>query len=252
MPRPAATVALIRDGANGIEAWMMRRAAAMTFASGASVFPGGRVDPSDADPALPWMGPSAEEFAIRLGVDVDSARALVNAALRELFEECGVLLSTPALSHLDLTLARARSEQHLGSLVEVFTSHACAWDVSLLHPWGRWVTPASESRRYDTWFFVAEAPHGTRELVAGSEADRSGWVLVQDVLDATERGQLHVLPPTTVMLRGLRAGGTVAGVIEAAQSRTLTAVHPEVRHNPDGTITVLGGGEEVVIKVRSA
>src|SRR5574340_1593535 len=94
-PRDASTVMLVRDGARGVEVFLLRRVAGMAFAGGMTVFPGGGVDPSDADAEVEWAGPSVAWWAERFTTDVDRAKALVCAAVRETFEECGVLLAGP-------------------------------------------------------------------------------------------------------------------------------------------------------------
>jgi hypothetical protein len=124
---------------------------------------------------------------------------------------------------------------------------SCALDVSGIRPWGRWVTPASEPRRFDTWFFVAGAPGGADARSATSEAESAGWFNVQDVLDSAVKREMLVLPPTIVMLRGLVAAGTVDAVLAAAETRPMEPVHPDIHYNDDGTILVRGGGEEVLV-----
>jgi 8-oxo-dGTP pyrophosphatase MutT (NUDIX family) len=247
MVRSAATVALVRDGVRGLEAWMMRRTNGMAFAAGAVVFPGGRVDQADADPSIAWHGDTTERFAERLDVDASVARAVVTAAVRELFEEAGVLLTAPRVSS-DVELARMAVEGRTRTFASLLAEHGCAVDVSGLLPWGRWVTPPGEIRRFDTWFFVAAAPPELAARSATSEAASAGWVEVGDVLDRASRGEFLLLPPTIVMLRGLVAAATVAGVRRAAASRSMEPVHPQITYNDDGTITVLGGGEQVLVR----
>lgn len=241
-PKPAATVAVIRDGANGIETWMMRRVKAMAFAPGAAVFPGGGVDARDADISVPWSGSDPETFAARFGTDPRTARELVTAALRELFEETGVLLASP-LPQVDLDAARIAIEKRELPLAGFLAEHGSVLQAGALHPWARWVTPAVEPRRYDTWFFVAVLPPGTEARAVSSEADIAGWVGAQDTLGAYERGESRLLPPTVAMLRGLVEGGSVEGVIARAASRPLQPIHPEVAIGADGTTVVRADGQ---------
>ena len=247
MPRPAATIALIRNGPEGLETWMMRRVVGMAFASGAVVFPGGRVDDADADEAIAWHGNTPEALANRLGIEVSRARALVTAALRELFEEAGVLLTTPRPLG-DVEPERRALETRNLRLSDWLAEKAYALDVSGIQPWARWVTPPTEPRRFDTWFFVVSMPSGVDARSASTEASSAGWIGVREALDLAERRELLVLPPTMVMLRGLLAAETVDGVLAAASARSLEPVHPDVRHNEDGTILVRGGGEEVLVR----
>jgi 8-oxo-dGTP pyrophosphatase MutT (NUDIX family) len=246
-PRAAATIALVRDGQAGIEVWMMRRVSAMSFAPGALVFPGGGVDPRDADPRVRWSGGTVDSLSSRLGVDEAQTRALVNAAGRELFEEAGVLLSRSAQGG-DRTADRRALEARTTSMADLLEATDDALDVSRLIPWARWVTPPTEPRRFDTWFFVSPASAGLHALTASGEADAAAWYPPAAVLDMAERKVAVVLPPTIVMLRGLLAAVSVAEVLRVAPRRPLAPVHPLVRENDDGTLSVLGGGEEVVVR----
>ena len=230
---------------------MMRRVSAMSFAGGALVFPGGGVDPCDADTRVRWSGGTVDSLSSRLGVDEVQARALVNAAGRELFEEAGVLLSRSVVGG-DRTAQRHAVEARATSMADLLEADEDALDVSRLIPWARWVTPPTEPRRYDTWFFVSPTSAGLEALTTSREADAAGWYPPAAVLDMAERGVALVLPPTIVMLRGLHAAGSVAEVMRVAPARSLAPVHPRVRQNCDGTLSVLGGGEEVVVVRRWA
>jgi 8-oxo-dGTP pyrophosphatase MutT (NUDIX family) len=243
VPVPASTVVIIRDGTQGLETWMMRRVKAMAFAPGAAVFPGGRVDERDADVSVPWLGPDPAEVAARLNTDQGTARELITAALRELFEETGVLLAHP-LPVMALEQARAAIESRELSLAQFLAEQGCALSADALHPWARWVTPTVEKRRYDTWFFVATLPDGSQAQPVSSEADIAGWIPVDEVLRAYAAGEMLVLPPTVTMLRGLAAAGDVAAVLETAPQRSLAPVHPEVTLQPDGSIRLLADGAE--------
>jgi 8-oxo-dGTP pyrophosphatase MutT (NUDIX family) len=140
--RDAATVMLVRDAAAGIEVFVFRRVATMAFAAGMHVFPGGRLDPGDDDPRVPWAGPSPKDLAVALGATPDGARALVVAAVRETFEECGVLLAGPDSGHLvaDVTGAgweRDREALAAGetSLADVLGRRGLGVRADLLRPW---------------------------------------------------------------------------------------------------------------------
>lgn len=242
-PVPASTVAVIRDTPTGIETWMMRRVSQMAFAPGAAVFPGGSVDERDADISVPWTGSDPETFAQRFGTDPRTARELVTAALRELFEETGVLLAHP-LPDVDLEAARVAVEARELPLAQLLADHGSVLEAGALHPWARWVTPPMESRRYDTWFFVATMPDGVDAQAVSSEADRAGWINVHEMLAANERGENRLLPPTIAMLRALAEAGDVATVIQQAPSRSLEPVHPQVRRGADGKNVVSAAGVE--------
>jgi 8-oxo-dGTP pyrophosphatase MutT (NUDIX family) len=247
VPRAAATTVLVRDGADGIETWMMQRVQAMAFAAGAAVFPGGRVDPRDADISVPWTGSDPDTFAARFGTDPATARALVTGALRELFEETGVLLAEP-LPAIDLEQARTAVENRELPLAQLLAEHGCALATGGLHPWARWVTPPVEKRRYDTWFFVVTLPTGSDAASVSSEAETAGWFTAQAVLDAQARGESLVLPPTRAMLDGLVEAGSVAEVIARAPQRSLTPVHPEIRRTPEGGIEIVADGRAYLVQ----
>ncbi len=246
-PRPAVTVALIRDAGAGLETWMMSRPAGMAFAAGASVFPGGRVEPADAAVRF-GTDADTDRWAARLGVDAATAGSLAGAALREVVEEAGVLLGDPPAT-VDDDVRRGVEDGRL-PFADVLAGGTTPVAWRCLQPWMRWVTPASERRRYDTWFFAAALPSSLEVGAPNSEATTAGWIGVTDVLAAGERGETLLLPPTVVALRGLRNAGSVHAVHEASQHRSMDAVAPEVEHRPDGSVAVRGSGEVVVVASR--
>jgi|tagenome__1003787_1003787.scaffolds.fasta_scaffold20348172_1 8-oxo-dGTP pyrophosphatase MutT (NUDIX family) len=243
--RDAATVVLLRDGADGIEAWMLTRVTDMAFAGGMSVFPGGRVD--DADALLPLTGGDLPGLAERFQCDVPTAHRLVAAAVRETFEETGVLLSEP---FADLSAARADVELGRSSFGELLVQHGLALDAGALHPWSRWVTPAGENRRYDTRFFVGAVPDTAEAQNVTSESSEASWVGVGAAIHQAERGERKLLPPTMMTLASLLPFGSVADVIRSSASRDLEPVRPTLRRDgdslaielPDGTVLPLPPG----------
>lgn len=220
--RDAATVVLLRDGARGVDAWLLTRVAHLAFAAGMTVFPGGSVEPGDAD--LPWIGPPPAEAA------------LVGAAVRETFEETGVLLGVP---QLDLRAERAAVEAGRAPFGALLRSHGAAIDASGLRPWARWITPDVEARRYDTRFFVAALPVGAEPAAVSGEAVRAAWVPVAGALAQRERGERRMLPPTIMTLRSLEPHAAVADVLAAASGRSLEPIRPRVENGQ----VVLPGGE---------
>jgi 8-oxo-dGTP pyrophosphatase MutT (NUDIX family) len=223
--KPAATVMLLRDaatGANGIEVFMLRRTKAAAFAGGMYVFPGGKVDPAD--------GEGDDAYAI--------------AAIRECYEEAGMLLATdehgsmvtdghPALQHrqavydgtVDLRDLCAR--HHLAPATQdlVFMSH--------------WITPVGEApRRFDTRFFIALAPSGQASKHDDNETIASEWVTPSDALERQQRGELTMMPPTIKNLEFVAAHPTAAEAMDAA--RRLPApipIMPKLRRDANGRIT---------------
>ncbi|MFD8598368.1 NUDIX hydrolase [Kitasatospora sp. NPDC059646] len=227
-PRPAATVVLLRDGAAGPEAYLLRRRTTMAFAGGMYAYPGGGVDPRDREVRPPWAGPSTEEWAERLGVDEPSACAVVCAAVRETFEEAGVLLAGPDDRTLvepgDWAAERAALESHELSLAEFLTHRRLVLRSDLLAAWARWVTPEFEERRFDTWFFVAALPTGQAAADTVGEADRVAWMTPADAVAGFHEGRLGMMPPTVTVLRELAPVRAAADALAAAADRKVTPV----------------------------
>lgn len=240
-PRPAATVMFVRDGAAGLEVFMLRRVATMAFAPRTMVFPGGGVDPRDADPGLPWAGPTPAEWAERLQVDEATARELVAAAVREVFEECGVLLAGPSADTVvaDVSGAhwheqRERLLDRSLSLAEVLIAHDLVLRSDLLAYRAHWITPVFEPRRYDTRFFAAAVPTGQSADDRSSEADAADWVAATELLEANRRGEAMMLPPTVVCVEEIAAAPSAAAFI--AEQPPVAAVTPVLTQTADGPV----------------
>jgi 8-oxo-dGTP pyrophosphatase MutT (NUDIX family) len=231
--RDAATVILLRDGADGIEAWLLTRVAAMAFAGGMTVFPGGRVDPADA--SLPVTDAEVVRVATRFECTAEFARALVGAAARETFEETGVLLTVPSA---DLSGARADVERGFVSFGDLLRANGLTIDAAALHPWSRWVTPEGEVRRYDTRFFVAELPADQRAQDVTTESTEARWVRVAAALEHAQRGEFKLLTPTMTTLAALADHGSVADVIAMAEQQPLAPIQPKLHIGGDGSVTI--------------
>jgi 8-oxo-dGTP pyrophosphatase MutT (NUDIX family) len=240
--RDAATVVLLRDGSDGLEAWLLTRVSEMVFAAGMTVFPGGRVD--HADPQLPFATDACAAIATRFGCDETLARALVGAAVRETFEETGVLLTVPGAQ-----LAQARADVEAGrtSFGALLREHGLAVDVDAVRPWARWVTPPNEVRRYDTRFFVAALPPDAEALDVTSESSVASWVGVRDALAEAERGERLMLPPTLFTLTSLLPFPKVADVLAAADDRPLDAVRPSLHFVGDDIVAELPDGTSITL-----
>ena len=235
VPRHAATVVLLRDASRGgVEAYLLRRVGTLAFAAGMYVFPGGGVDSEDARTEIGWVGPAPEEWSVALRADAPLARALVCAAVRETFEESGVLLAGPSptkvadVSDLAWERDRVALEQHKAHLAGLLARRGLMLRADLLRPWAHWVTPEVEPRRYDTRFFVAALPAGQTTREVGGEADRAVWLAPQEALDRLRRGELTMLPPTAFTLAELTAYPNVAAVVAAAQRRDIAPVLPRI------------------------
>jgi 8-oxo-dGTP pyrophosphatase MutT (NUDIX family) len=221
--RDAVTVVLLRDGAAGIEAFLLRRVKGMAFAGGMTVFPGGGVDPRDADTSVAWAGPSPEWWGSVFNVEPSLARALVCAAVRETFEESGVLLAGPdATSVVADISAFAEARRQLVdrelSLAQFLKNEDLVLRADLLRPWANWVTPYEEPRRYDTRFFVAALPTGQRADGETTEASDASWQTPAEAIADAQEGRRMLMPPTWRTLDEVGAHGTVAEVMAAERS----------------------------------
>ncbi|MBW1597978.1 NUDIX hydrolase [Streptomyces sp. JJ38] len=229
-PKRAATVMLLRDGAEGPQVHMIRRRTSMAFAGGAYAYPGGAVDPRD-EAEIRFGGPDRAWWAGRLGVSPAEAQAIVCAAVRETFEEAGVLLAGPDAESVVADTTGEDWEADRRALVArelSFADFLARRDLvlrgDLLGAWARWVTPEFEERRYDTWFFAAVLPKGQRTRNASSEADRTVWTTPAEAAAGYDRGELLMMPPTIATLRDLAVLGSADEALPAAAGRDLTPV----------------------------
>lgn len=250
-PKRAATVMLLKDTGAGPAVHMLRRRTSMAFAGGAYAYPGGGVDPRDDDRHVRWAGPSLDWWADRLGVDRAGAQAIVCAAVRETYEEAGVLLAGPApdavagdTTGADWEADRAALVARELSFAEFLDRRGLVLRSDLLGAWARWITPAFEPRRYDTWFFVAALPEGQRTRNASTEADRTVWIRPADAADGYDRGELLMMPPTVATLRALRPYRTAADALEAAGSQDLAPVLAQARMDGDELVLSWPGHDE--------
>lgn len=218
--KDASTVILVRDGDRGVEVFLLQRVRGMAFAGGMTVFPGGGVDPSDSAAAVAWAGPPVQWWSERFGTSENLAQALVLAAVRETFEECGVLLAgpTPDTVVADTTAfapARRQSEAREFTFGEFLEREGLVLRADLLRPWSNWITPVGEGRRYDTRFFVAAAPEGQIADGDTSEADAVRWQTPQEAIAHWQEGGSVLLPPTWSQLTALSRFGSVAEILAA-------------------------------------
>jgi len=200
----SATVMLLRDGDKGLEVFMLRRHSAMATSPGRHVFPGGLVDAAD------YGNRTADEV-------------FVIAAIRETFEETGVLMATSNTGEqLDLESERIALVAHQTTFDDVLARHNLTAELDALRPWAHWITPLYEPRRYDTRFFVARVRDGidTREIADG-EADRAAWMRPADALATAD---ILLMPPTEVTLRELDTYESAAAVWAAASQRRVAPI----------------------------
>jgi len=212
-----------RDGGgHPVEVFMMRRSSTMEFAPRMMVFPGGGVDPRDADPSLPWAGPSPADWGRLLLADEATARELVVAAVREVFEECGVLLAGPDddsvvgdVSGPAWQAERARLLTHEISLAQLLIGRGLVLRSDLLRARAHWITPEFEPKRYDTRIFAALLPAGQIADDHTSEADHADWTDPSLLLREYAAGTSLMLPPTVVCVEQVAAAASVAELLAA-------------------------------------
>ncbi|NNE11469.1 MAG: NUDIX domain-containing protein [Ilumatobacter sp.] len=227
--RPAATVMLVRDGDDGLEVFMLQRTHGAAFARGQYVFPGGKVDAEDHGEDFEPICDGLDDGTAsrRLGIGHGGLAWLV-AAIRECFEEAGVLLARPAdddeiVRFDDPAVARRfnayRHEVDGGSisLDEVCRRERLRLLVDRMHLVDHWITPVGERRRFDTRFFVTRAPEAQQPLHDDGETIASLWVRPSDALQMWRDGELQMFPPTVTSLRFLEPHATADGAIDAAE-----------------------------------
>jgi len=234
-PRNAATVVLLRDGAAGPEVYLLRRQTSMAFAAGMCVFPGGGVDPRDFSEDVAWAGPSVGSWASILGCAPDLARALVCAAVRETFEESGVLLAGPSVDNVvedttgdDWEADRIALETRALSMTDFLVRRGLVLRTDLLGAWSGWLTPVFEPKRYRTWFFVARLPGSQVTRDVSSESTSVTWLPALDAVAAVERDEIFMLPPTFLTCLDIGQHPSADSALSAAAARTVDMFTPEV------------------------
>ncbi len=228
VPRDSATVILLRDGPQGLEVFMLERHLRSDFAGGAYVFPGGTIDGRDTDPA-------AAEVLDERG-DADVAPAFFLCAIRETFEEAGVLLARRAGDAVRFggddgdRFAAYRREFNArgGSLAALAESERIRYAGDLLHYYQRWITPEFSPKRYDTRFFVAGMPEGQEPLHDDVETTASTWIRPIDALTQAADGLFSIIFPTRKCLESLTRFETTDDVIASTKGKKIDAVLPKV------------------------
>jgi 8-oxo-dGTP pyrophosphatase MutT (NUDIX family) len=243
-PRHASTVVLLRDSPAGPEAYLLRRVRGMSFAGGMHVFPGGSVDPDDEDADIGWAGPPASQWGTWFGASERLARALVCAAVRETFEECGVLLAGESAEHLladvssdEWEAERVALEAREQSLSPRLGRRGLVLRADLLRPFAHWITPEIEPKRFDTRFFLAEMPAGQVCRHVGGEADSRVWIRPQAAIDE----ELRMLPPTHNSLLQLAGYPDVRSALD--DQREIHVVAPKLVVLPDDSVKFVVPGD---------
>lgn len=242
--KDASTVIVLRETANGLETFMLCRHQKSGFMGGAHVFPGGKVDAADSDPR--WLGRidrTAEEITEQLGEsDPGAGLGLLVAAVRETFEEAGVLLASASEgADLDAT----RRQLHEGApFIELAEGIDMKIDSAALAPYARWITPKMESRRFDTRFYIAVVPEDQTPSHDGSETTSAVWLTPAGAIEEMHAGKIKLAPPTVRTLRWLAGFGDIASVVADALSQKPPLIRPRLVTGERGWFLALPGDPE--------
>lgn len=242
-PKPAATAVLLREGAGGPELLLLKRLRSAGFVPGAWVFPGGRVDEADAEPALEALLPP--------GVSAP-APAYWLATIREVFEETGVLLALPRApsaaaagwAAADLPGWRHALLAGEATLLDVLQALDAAPDVRRMVYCSHWITPVAEPKRYDTRFFLAELPEGQQATIDEREMSHAAWVRPGDALRRFRAGELPMVFPTVKTIQRLAGYPSVDAMLAAFRSGEVPPILPKLVRTRDGVGIVMPGDGE--------
>ena len=232
---PSATILMLRDGADGLEVFMVVRHHQIDFASGALVFPGGKADEADFDPGLDAYLDGAMAAA--------DMKAIQVASIREAFEECGVLLARPEGSDALISGERLaelepyRDKLHKGELtiLDFLKQEQLRLACDTLVHFAHWVTPEMMPKRFDTHFFLAAAPADHLAIHDGHESVDSVWITPADAVADAQAGKRTVIFPTLRNVEKLGTSATVAEAMGAAANSTPIMVLPWMDKRDDGT-----------------
>ena len=249
--RPAATVVLLREGVGGVEALLLRRHKRSGFAADAWVFPGGVVDAEDRDPELAERldGPTPAEWARRLGVPaMDEALGYVACALREAFEETGILLARPAdgapadpPQPESLDVARRALLNGVVNIRDVAVGNGLRLSGDGLVYIAHWITPTPEPRRYDTRFFAARAPENALCDVHDQELTEAVWLRPAEAVENFKAGRMKLLPPTVHTLANLAGFADFDELRDTLEDAPVPTILPRMRRDPGGVAIVVDG-----------
>jgi len=247
-PRPAATIALVRDHQDQVEVFLVRRHARSGFMANAYVFPGGRLDPEDASPGLlACLGPRVEEVTGRMEAVASESQAQAHlvAAVRETFEEAGILLVTgrdggPVTPGRGWQDALNSGERSFESIV---VDEGLRMDTRALAYFAHWVTPNFESRRYAARFFLAAAPVHQEGRHDGLETTDSLWIRPEEALERHRAGSLFLAPPQWRVLHDLAAHSTTAALLSWARGLSRVAPIQPHRFELEGTLALALPGD---------
>jgi 8-oxo-dGTP pyrophosphatase MutT (NUDIX family) len=233
---PAATILMLRDDPV-FEVLMVKRHHQIDFAAGALVFPGGKTHAGDDDPS--W-----EDRCLGWGGALPQKRPLRIAAIREAYEEAGILLArhlggAPFRGDDRATAAREDIGKDRRPFIDLINELDLYLDLEALTVFARWITPNVMPRRFDTWFYVAKAPDEQLAVCDGSETVDAEWIAPAEAIRLGELGQRQVIFPTRMNLQLLAEAGGAADAVARAAARPLVTVQPQIQSRPSGRVLVL-------------
>jgi 8-oxo-dGTP pyrophosphatase MutT (NUDIX family) len=253
-PLPAATILLVRDAPDGLEVFMVKRHHQVDFVSGALVFPGGKVDRTDREAGLSDLTDGGAGWS-------EEMRALGACAIREAFEESGILLARDAASAQFIGAERLASLEHYRpqldsheiGLAQMLRTEGLRLALDQLTAFAHWITPEHMPKRFDTIFFIAPSPVGHAGRHDGRESVDSVWIAPQRAID--DRKSWNVVFPTKLNLMKLGASRNVAEAVDAARAGTPLTVTPWVEQSPEGAILRIredAGYAQTSVKLKEA
>ena len=246
-PKPAATIALLREGAGELEVLLLRRVRSSGVVPGAWVFPGGRVDRDDAGAELVARldGLSAGDASERLGLAPDAdppALAYYIAAIREAFEETGILVGRdadgeaprPAARDAEVQRLRERLLEDEDSFPLLLDQMGCRMDAASVEYIAHWITPEAEPRRFNTRFFAAAVPPGMESLHHTREMSDAVWIAPREALRRNREGRFPMVFPTIKTLSALEPHPTPDAALRSFQEKTIPTIMPRLVSTPTG------------------
>ncbi|NOX51649.1 MAG: NUDIX hydrolase [Gammaproteobacteria bacterium] len=238
-PKPSATIMLLRDGAHGMEVFMVVRHHEIDFASGALVFPGGKADAQDFDETLlPYLHGNPSD---------PNQRALQVSAIREAFEECGILLARPMNGEHIISAQRLAQLQPFRvqlndgslSLLDFLEQQQLQLACDTLVHFAHWITPEMMPKRFDTHFYLAMAPHDHLAVHDGYESVDSIWITPAQVEADAQTGQRTVIFPTLLNIQKLGLWQSSAQALQAAKEAIVVPVLPWMERREEGNFVCI-------------
>lgn len=234
--RPASTALILRDGTGGIEIFMVVRHEQIAFATGAMVFPGGRVDGIDGDPAWADFAPLA---------DASQSRDFVVAAARETFEEAGLLIARrrgetallgAGAAQALVTRYRNETIKRPAAFLDMVRTEGLELATDLMVPYAHWITPEHQPKRFDTHFLLIAAPVTQLGAHDGSESVEGLWITPSRALEEGDAGTRKLMFPTIMNLQKLARHATVAQAVAEARASPVVTVLPRAEFTPQGRV----------------